>query len=101
MRSVPRRILFRWLFAKRQLAQALKSVLPELQKGDVDSAIKAINDFWSVLDVSETPGDLGSVTQIHTEWFYALGPKDKNRFEGMFRSSKRLRSSWCLRETEG
>jgi hypothetical protein len=101
MRDQGRRIAARWLFGKRLLAPALKMVLPDLQGGDVEVALKAVDAFWSQLGVSERPGDYGTVTSIEADWYYALGSREKSRFGDMLRMVQRLRSSLVFARTKG
>lgn len=95
------RVVSRWLLAKKRLAPGLKAVLPELREGDVSSATKALDDLWALFEISESPGDFGSVYTIEAEWFYPLGPRLKSRVRDLIKSIKDLRRSFGYYEGTG
>lgn len=90
-------IVARWLLAKRLLSRGLKAVLQELKAGDLGPVIKALDDFWMVFEIHESPGEIGSVYTIDAEWFYPLGPRVKARVKTLIMDAKNLRrdlESW-------
>lgn len=95
------KVVSRWLLAKRKLAPGLKAVLPDLRAGDVSPATRALDELWALFEISESPGEIGSVYTIEAEWFYPLGPRLKNRVRELIKDIKDLRRSFNFYENTG
>ena len=85
-----RLVAIRWLIARKSLAPALQAAGEELLRGDYRIALQAVADFWSQLGIREEPAEIGYRKIIETEWFYALGPRDKERFRKIVRQTDEL-----------
>jgi hypothetical protein len=86
-------VVSRWLLAKGRLAPGLKAVQNELQTGEIEPAIRALDNLWMVFEIHESPGEIGTVYSINAEWYYPLGPRYKVRIKNLIWKVKDLRRS--------
>jgi len=95
-------VVSRYLLAKGKLAPGLKSVEDELKAGNFAPVLKALDDLWMVLEIHESPGEIGTVYSINAEWYYPLGPRLKARVKELIMAIKDLRRSisWLQKKGE-
>jgi len=89
MNDLAQRVVYR--YAKRNLALGLKAALLDLQEGRVEPALKALEEFWSFLEIGEEAAEIGYTLVMKAEWLYALGPRDKNHLKDIVHETKDLR----------
>lgn len=94
-------VVARWLLARGRLAPGLEAVLPELEAGEYGPVEKALDTFWMVFEIHESPGELGSIFTINAEWYYPLGPKHKSRVKALILDIKNLRRSIAWAQQKG
>jgi len=84
----------RYLFAKLRLVDGLRAVRDELASGDAKPVRKAIDDFYSAIEISIKTEFLETSIAYNAEWYYALGPRDQKRFQrlthDLYRFTKQL-----------
>lgn len=70
---------FRFRLAKANLSGQLRQAVRSMTGGKWGSAGRALRAVLEVLGVSERAGEIGTVRTIDADWFYALGPRQRNR----------------------
>jgi len=95
------RVASRYLTSKRNLGSLMDAGAASLRKGNVEAAIKALDDFWTFLEVGEVEAEIGYAIVLEAEWFYALGPQIQNKVRKIIREAKDLRRSLPKYLTEG
>jgi len=86
------RVVARYLFAKTalSLAKPLERAAKDAANGDWGDKDKAIREVLKALDVRESAGEIGIRRSIEADWFYALGPRQRNRAVEIIRTCVRL-----------
>ena len=79
MRPSKQLIGFRYRLAKLGLSGSLRRVLRTMKGGEWGSAANALKAVLEGLDVTERPGEIGTVRTINADWYYALGPRQRTR----------------------
>jgi len=76
----PRRVVARYVLAR--LTTKLKTIERQMAKGTWGDAQRVFADLMKLLGVKESAGEIGTIRTVGGEgadWYYALGPRQKNR----------------------
>jgi hypothetical protein len=94
------RVAARYLLARTPLSKTLQDAIKGYSAGKGAGDVrKALDLFFMVLSIQETPGEIGVPMKIHADWFYALGKIQQRRVIDTLKQVRDLRR-WVRNEPD-